>query len=208
MTARILFAAFGVAAFVTAVVVWLQPGSPDPTSTGPAFGVNGGQPGTPASADPGAARAAAAAAGTTETIKPAAPPANAAKPVGGDVLVAPARVPPPGPELSRARAAAPEVPARAALPDAPRRTATAKIPLVKADDDRAGGTDTTTAAVPPPAETTTPEKAEPTEPRSRTGRTPARKANSEGASKSDAPDRGKPAGKQEDPDSTLPPSEE
>jgi hypothetical protein len=199
MTARILFAVFGVAAFVTAVLVWLQTGNPDPMSTGPSVGVNS-PVGTTPSADPGAARAAAAAAGTPEPIKPAVLPEETIKPpVGADVPAAPARVPPPAAAVPRARAAGPET---------PRRTATAKLAGAKAvDDDDSKAASDTTAVAPEPAATTPPaEKLERTEPRVRTGRTPARKADSDGAGKSDAP--AKPAGKQDDPDSTLPPSEE
>jgi len=208
MTARILFAAFGVAAFVTAVVVWLQSGTPEPMPSDPTFGVSS-NPGlwTPSSADPGAARAAAAAAGTSEVIKPAAPPAAAvrpAAPAGVDVAAPAVRVPPKAdvPRAPTVRATSAETPARTTTPETPRRPATAKTAgakkTVDEDESSAGATNAAAVTAPPPASAaaTTP-PAEKVEPRPRTARSAARKAD---------PDA--PAGKQDDPDSTLPPSEE
>jgi hypothetical protein len=210
MTARILFAAFGVAAFVSAVVVWLQSGTPEPMPSDPTFGVSS-NPGlwTPSSADPGAARAAAAAAGSSEAIKPAVPPVDTVRPApraGLDVAAPAVRVPPKA-DVTRpptVRATTPETPARTTATETPRRTATTKTAGVKTideDDSSAGATDTAAVAVPAPAPaaaTTLPaEKVEKVEPRPRTGRSAARKA-----------DLDAPTGKQDDPDSTLPPSEE
>ena len=189
ITSNVLLVVFGATAIVTAVILGLRSGTPEPAPSEAVVGTPGATPPDttagdvvpPPSAGPGNVTKSAASPAPVPVVP--APPAPAAPRVT-DVLRAPT-----------ARPAAVEPPARAAQLAVPRRAVSAaKAPIAKtAADEQRGETRDTSAA----AETAT-ATAEQSEAR------PSRNARDRNVRK---PEREK-SPEEKDPDSTLPPSEE
>jgi hypothetical protein len=200
MTTNVLLAVFGVAAVVTAVMLGLRSATPEPTAPEPVAGTtSAGRPAgyvAPASASQDdVTKSATSLPSLPGTADMPAPPASAAEPVTA---------------LPRAPVGRPAPPAtshRAAPSDATRRTVPAtRAPATRPTDAEQGNdSEATSEAAVATAASTAPERAEARPARNGRNRG-ARKTDSQAATKSerDTPT----AGKKEDPDSTLPPSEE
>lgn len=199
ITTNVLLAVFGVAAVVTAVMLGLRLATPESTPSEAVTGTTSTAPaGRPAGdVAPSASTAQSNDLGSATSLPGAAadapaPSAPAAQPVT---------------ELPRAptgRTAAPNTSARAALSDAPRRTAPATKPPIARPAVAEQGSDTEAEAAADTAATGASERTEARPSRSGRERT-ARKTDSQTAAKSQ---RDTPETKRDDPDSTLPPSEE
>jgi hypothetical protein len=185
---NVLLAIFGVAAVVTAVMLGLRSATPEPTPSEPVPGTTpaGGPAGdvAPASAVQGdVTKSATSVPGAADMPAPAAEPVTAL------------------PRARAGRTTPSAAPPRAAPSDAPRRTVPATKPPISRPGDAEQGSDTGATTEASAAATTIPERVE---------ARPARNGRERGSHKTDAKaERDTPtAGKKEDPDSTLPPSEE
>ena len=200
ITTNVLLAVFGAAAVVTAVMLGLRSATPEPTPSETVTGTSSTAP---------AGRAAGDVAPSASTAQGNDTPATSLPGAAADVPAPPVPAAQPATDLPRAvtgRTAAPDTSARAALSDAPRRTAPAtKTPIARpAVAPQGSDTEVTTEAAADTAATGAPERTEARP--SRSGRErPSRKSDSQTAARSQ---RDTPETKREDPDSTLPPSEE
>ncbi len=198
ITSNVLLAVFGVAAVVTAVMLGLRSATPESTPSEP---VPGSTSTAPAGRPAGDFAPAASTAQGNDT--------SSAAPLPGAVTDVPAPAAQPVTDLPRAptgRTAAPDTSARAASSDAPRRTTRpTKAAIARpAVAEQGSGTEATTDAAADNTATTPTERTE-ARPLPSGRERSSRKTDSQTAAKSA---RDTPETKREDPDSTLPPSEE